>query len=157
MDNIDYKILQCLTKNARANASDIARKVKLSTSAVIERIKKLEASGTIKGYTAIIDHQKLNKDVTAVMSVVIEHPKFNDSFVQATVSNPHITECLYIAGDFDYLLKVITDNTKMLENVLNDVKSIPGVSKTKTNIVLSSQKNEYNVPIKVRKEVKGDK
>lgn len=157
MDNTDYKILQCLTKNARANSSEIAEKVKLSTSAVIERIKKLEASGTIKGYTAIIDPQKLNKDVTAMMSVAIDHPKYNDSFVAATVGNPHITECLYIAGDFDYLLKVITDNTKMLESVLNDIKSIPGVSKTKTNIVLSSPKNEYNVPIKVRKEVKIDK
>lgn len=152
MDNTDYKILQCLSKNARANSSEIAEKVKLSTSAVIERIKKLEAGGVIKGYTAILDPHKLNKDVTAMMSVAIDHPKFNDGFVQAVTGNHHITECLYIAGEFDYLLKVITDNTKMLESVLNEIKSIPGVSKTKTNIVLSIPKNEYAVPLKAKKE-----
>lgn len=151
LDNTDYKILHALSKNGRVGASEIADKVKLSTSAVIERIKKLEASGTILGYTAIIDPAKLNKDVTAMMSVAIDHPKFNDSFVAAVMSNPHITECMYIAGDFDYLLKVITDNTKMLENVLNEIKCIPGVSKTKTNIVLSIPKNLYNVPIKTKK------
>ncbi|MEG1612635.1 MAG: Lrp/AsnC family transcriptional regulator [Clostridia bacterium] len=151
MDTIDIKILSCLSKNARANASEIAETVKLSTSAVIERIKKLENNGTIKGYTAILDAQKLNKDVIAMMSVAIDHPKYNDGFVSEVMQNHHITECLYIAGDFDYLLKVITDNTHTLEGVLNCIKSIPGVSKTKTNIVLSTQKNEYAIPLKAKK------
>jgi Transcriptional regulators len=150
MDNTDIKILNCLSANARANASEIAEKVKLSTSAVIERIKKLENSDTILGYTVILNPQKLNKDVIAMMSVAIDHPKFNDGFVEAVMQNHHITECLYIAGDFDYLLKVITDNTQMLEGVLNEIKSIPGVSKTKTNIVLSSPKNEYSIPLRVK-------
>lgn len=139
-------------KNARANSSEIAEKVKLSTSTVIERIKKLENSGVIKGYTAIIVPEKLGKDVTALISVAIDHPKFNDGFVAAVKDNRHIAECLYIAGEFDYFLKVVTDNTKTLESVLNEIKSIPGVSKTQTSIVLSSPKNEYNVPVKAKKE-----
>lgn len=151
-DNTDVKILQCLMKNARANSSEIAEKVKLSTSTVIERIKKLENSGVIKGYAAIIVPEKLGKDVTALISVAIDHPKFNDGFVAAVKDNRHIAECLYIAGEFDYFLKVVTDNTKTLESVLNEIKSIPGVSKTQTSIVLSSPKNEYSVPIKAKKE-----
>jgi len=134
-------------KNARANSSEIAEKVKLSTSTVIERIKKLENSGVIKGYAAIIVPEKLGKDVTALISVAIDHPKFNDGFVAAVKDNRHIAECLYIAGEF-----VVTDNTKTLESVLNEIKSIPGVSKTQTSIVLSSPKNEYSVPIKAKKE-----
>ena len=151
MDNTDIKILDCLCKNARANASEIAEKVKLSTSAVIERMKKLENSGTIKGYTAVLDNQKLGKDVIAMMSVAIDHPKFNDNFVDEMRRNNHITECMYIAGDFDYLLKVVTDNTQTLESVLNYIKSIQGVSKTKTNIVLSTPKNVYAIPHKTKK------
>ena len=139
-------------KNARANSSEIAEKVKLSTSTVIERIKKLENSGVIKGYAAIIVPEKLGKDVTALISVAIDHPKFNDGFVAAVKDNRHIAECLYIAGEFDYFLKVVTDNTKTLESVLNEIKSIPGVSKTQTSIVLSSPKNEYSVPIKAKQE-----
>ena len=69
-------------KNARANSSEIAEKVKLSTSTVIERIKKLENSGVIKGYAAIIVPEKLGKDVTALISVAIDNPKFNDGFVE---------------------------------------------------------------------------
>ena len=152
MDNIDAKILQCLVKNARANSSDIAEKVKLSTSAVIERIRKLESSGVIKGYTAMVNPEKLGKDVIALISVAIDHPKFNDGFVTAAKSNHHITECLYIAGEFDYFLKIVTDNTKTLENVLNEIKSIPGVSKTQTSIVLSSPKNDYNCAIRPKKD-----
>ncbi len=148
MDNIDNKILHCLAKNARMNSSDIAKKVKLSTSAVIERIKKLESSGTILGYIAVVNPAKLNKDVIAMMNVAIDHPKYNDGFVAAVAKNPHITECMYIAGDFDYLLKVLTDNTKTLEEVLNEIKGIEGVSKTKTSIVLSSPKHEYSIPVK---------
>lgn len=145
MDNIDSKILQLLSQNARASASEIAGKVNLSTSAVIERIKKLENSGTILGYITVIDPSKLNKDVTAMMNVAIDHPKYNDSFVYTVSKMPQITECMYIAGDFDYLLKVITDDTKELEKVLNEIKCIEGVSKTKTSIVLSSLKHEHYI------------
>ncbi len=140
LDNIDLKILRCLTKNAKVSYSEIAEKVKLSTSAVIERVKKLESNGTIMGYTAILDPQKINKDVFAIMTVAIENPKYNGGFIETVTANPHVTECLYIAGEYDYFLKVVTDSTKTLENVLNSIKSIPGVSKTKTNIVFSSPK-----------------
>lgn len=92
------------------------------------------------------------KTLPALISVAIDHPKFNDGFVAAVKDNRHIAECLYIAGEFDYFLKVVTDNTKTLESVLNEIKSIPGVSKTQTSIVLSSPKNEYSVPIKAKKE-----
>ena len=151
LDNTDIKIINLLRKNFRSNASEIAEKIKLSVSTVIERIKKLENNGIILGYTVMLDNASIGKDVVAMMSISIEHPKHNEDFEAAVRQNPHITECYYIAGDFDYLLKVITDNTKSLEKVLNEIKSLQGVSKTKTNIVFSSPKNEYSVALKAKK------
>lgn len=151
LDNTDVKIINLLRKNSRTNASEIAEKIKLSVSTVIERIKKLENNGVILGYTVVLDNASIGKDVVAMMSVSIDHPKYNEAFEASVLQNPHITECHYIAGDFDYLLKVITDNTKSLEKVLNDIKSLQGVSKTKTSIVFSTPKLEFSVALKAKK------
>ena len=137
MDNIDLRILECLGKNARMNSSEIAEKVPLSTSAVIERIKKLEASRTILGYTVVCDPAALGKDITALISVGIESPKYNEVFERSVRENGNIVECYYIAGSFDYVLKIVTENTKTLEETLHYIKSISGVTKTVTSIVLS--------------------
>lgn len=145
MDNVDYKILNCLRKNARMNASVIGEKINMSVSAVIERIKKLEASGIIKQYTIVLDQKLIGKDITAYISVSLEHPKYNEGFSSSVQDNPQISECHYITGDFDYLLKVITCSTQELTNVLNTIKCIKGVSLTRTLIVLSTTKNEYCV------------
>ena len=70
MDTLDKKILECLQKNARQSASDIGKTIHLSVSTVIDRIRKLEASGIIQHYTAVLDEKKLGNDVTALMEVM---------------------------------------------------------------------------------------
>lgn len=142
MDVTDIKILSCLSNNSRMNASEIASKVSLSVSAVIERIKKLETNGVIKKYTLILDNSALGKDVSAMMFVNMENPRYNASFENMVKTHSHITECYYIAGDYDYLLKIITTNTSSLEKVLNDIKGVLGVSKTRTMIILSTIKQD---------------
>lgn len=150
MDRIDVQILNTLIDNSRINASDIAGIVGLSVPAVIERIKKLENASIIKKYTTIVDFTMLGSDVMALIMVSMEHPKYNDAFVSCMVNHPNIIECHYIAGDFDYLVKVASEDTNRLERVLNDIKCIHGVSKTKTMIILSTLKNEYSHIIKDR-------
>ena len=147
MDSIDIKILNRLKKNSRENASDIAEKVDLSVSAVIERIKKLEAADIIKQYTIVLNEKGIGKDVRAYISISTDHPKYNENFEKFVLENKNITECSYLAGDFDYLLKVVTDDTEGLERLLNSIKSIPGVSKTKTMLVLSGVKTDYSVEL----------
>lgn len=142
MDIIDYRILTCLKENSRENATNIGAKINLSTSAVIERIKKLEASGLIEGYTTIINQGALGREITAFIYVSLEHPKYNENFIRAVKENYSIAECHYIAGDFDFILKVITQTGKSLEGVLNDIKAIGGVSLTRTSVVLSTNKCE---------------
>lgn len=142
MDFIDYKILTCLKENARENATNIGAKINLSTSAVIERIKKLESSGLIEGYTTIINQSILGREIMAFIYVSLEHPKHNENFINLVKANSSIAECHYIAGDFDFILKVITQTGKSLEEVLNYIKAIYGVSLTRTSVVLSTNKSE---------------
>ena len=123
MDAIDYEILTCLKENARENATNIGNKVNLSTSAVIERIKKLESSGLIQQYTTIINQNILGRELLAFNNVRLEHPKHYENFVEVINANDEIAECYYIAGDFDFILKVITRSGKKLEEILNFIKS----------------------------------
>ena len=140
MDAIDYQILACLKENARENATNIGAKINLSTSAVIERIKKLESSGLIQQYTTILDQNMLGRDLIAFMYVSLEHPKHYENFVENINGNPSIAECYYIAGDYDFILKVVTKSGKGLEEILTGIKSIAGVSGTRTSVVLSTNK-----------------
>lgn len=142
MDSLDLQILSCLKENARENATNIGAKISLSTSAVIERIKKLEASGLIKQYTAIINQGISGRELTAFISVRLEHPKYNQSFCEMVERHEDIAECHYIAGDFDFILKIVTFSAKTLEDVLNTIKSMEGVSLTRTSVVLSTSKQE---------------
>ena len=142
MDIIDYKILECLKENARENATNIGAKINLSTSAVIERIKKLEASGLIEGYTTLINQSALGRELMAFTYVSMEHPKYNEGFINAVKENSSIAECHYVTGDHDFILKVFTYSSKSLEEVINYVKSIYGVALTRTSVVLSTNKCE---------------
>ena len=142
MDAIDYEILRCLKDNSRENATNIGSRINLSTSAVIERIKKLESSGIIEKYTTIINQNALGRELAAFIYVSLEHPKFNEGFIKKIEENYSISECHYIAGDFDFILKVVTKSGKSLEEILNYVKGISGVSLTRTSVVLSTNKCE---------------
>ncbi len=142
MDSIDYEILVCLKENSRDNATSIGSKINLSTSAVIERIKKMEASGLIEQYTAIINQNTLGRDLSAFIYVSLEHPKYYDEFVKRIKENDSIAECYYIAGDFDFILKVVTTSGSGLEGIINYIKYINGVSNTRTSVVLSTNKRD---------------
>lgn len=142
MDLIDYQILECLKNNSRENATNIGAKINLSTSAVIERIKKLENTGVICGYTTLINQSALGRELMAFIYVSLEHPKYNEGFVKKIKENNLIAECHYIAGDFDFILKVLAKSGKNLEEILNYIKSTEGVSLTRTSVVLSTNKCE---------------
>ena len=80
MDSLDYEILNILKKNARKKASDISKEIHLSVSTVIERIRKMESSGVIEAYTIITNEHKVGNDLTALMEISLDHPRYNESF-----------------------------------------------------------------------------
>ena len=145
MDHIDIKILRYLTKDARMNASQISQRVNLSISAVIERMKKLESSGLIKGYTAVIDEKQAGFNVQAMISIRLEHPKYNQEFNRQMCNHECVMECCYITGDFDYIARIGVSSTEELTKVLHDIKQIPGVSLTRTYVVLDNIKQNTSV------------
>ena len=144
MDRIDSEIVRLLLQNARISMSEISSCVNLSVSAVSERLKKLESSGMIQQYTAILNPQAFNKDLTVFMLITLESSQFRDEFVHYVLNEEAITEVHYLAGSFDCMVKIITENTTSLEKIFNQIKSLPGVSKTQTNVGLSTIKNQYS-------------
>lgn len=144
LDNTDVKILNFLKENARINSSQIAEKINMSVSAVIERIKKMEKAGLIRQYTVVVDDAKMGKDLAAYISISLEHPKYIDGFVESAQQTDEILECHYITGGFDFLLKVLASSTEDLSNTLNKIKGIQGVSLTNTLVVLHTMKRELS-------------
>ncbi|HEY0881071.1 MAG TPA: Lrp/AsnC family transcriptional regulator [Archangium sp.] len=148
MDAKDHLLVQALQADGRATQLQLAREVGLSQPATAERIRKLEEAGVILGYAARVDAAKLGKDVTAFVGVSIEHPKFFDGFAKRVRGLEEVLECHRVAGDDSYLLKVKTTNTRSLDALLVEtLRTIPGVTRTSTTIVLSSIKEETRVHV----------
>ena len=136
MDQIDLKILSILQNNGRSRLADIAGEVELSTPAVMERVKKLEASGIIAGYHALIDGKKVGKDIAAFIGVSIGHQRDTEGFAAQMLQYPDVLECHHVTGDESFILKVKSANTGSLEKLLGEIRSVEGVTRTVTKVVL---------------------
>jgi|WetSurMetagenome_2_1015567.scaffolds.fasta_scaffold214033_2 Lrp/AsnC family transcriptional regulator, leucine-responsive regulatory protein len=146
MDATDHQLVQLLQENGRATQLQLAREVGLSQPAVAERMKKLEAQGVIRGYSARVDPAALGSDVLAFVSVSLEHPKHFDSFITRVLALPYVLECHRVAGEDSFLLKVRTENTGTLDDLLvKTIRMMPGVTRTQTTIVLRSIKEEIRI------------
>ena len=141
LDSIDKKILKLLYQDGRASASYIADNVKLSVPAVTDRIKKLQDSGVILGFKPIISSKKINLDITAFITVYSESSKNFEIVVSNAEINKNIMKCYTTTGDGSHLLLVKVENTENLEKLLRTIQGWPGVSRTQTQIVLSSYNN----------------
>ncbi len=142
MDKIDLDIIKLLKNNGRMTSSDISKRVQLSIPAVSERIRKLEEAKIINQYTILVNRPKLNLNLMAFILVNVDSqhvPKFKQKILQCD----SILECHHLAGECDYLLKVVVENTAALENfVTNTLKKEIPVAKTNTIVVLSTLKEQ---------------
>ena len=140
IDYIDLKILSILQNSGRSRLADIAEEVELSAPAVFERVKKLEVNGVIKGYQALLDGKKVGKDITAFIGVSIGNQQDIDKIATQMLRNPDVLECHHITGDESFILKVKSANTTSLEKLLAEIRSVEGVTRTVTRVVLSTAK-----------------
>ena len=138
IDIIDNKILEMLFKDGRASASLIAEKIGLSVPATTDRIKKLQDSGVILSFRPVIDSKKIDLDITAFITVYSESSKNFEQVVSNAQKNLNVMKCYTTTGDGSHLLLVKVENTKSLEKLLRTVQEWPGVTRTQTQIVLSS-------------------
>ncbi len=145
LDSVDYAILKCLKENARMTSSEIGKKINLSVSAVIERIKKLEKNEVIQGYTVAINQEKMGNGLVAIMEVSLEHPKYYEEFAEMVRNNDNIQSCYYRTGEFDFILNIYTDSADSLEKIHRSVMNMTGIQATKTHFVLKVVKNDLTV------------
>lgn len=144
MDNTDHRILEELSGNGRATVSEISRRVNLSVPAVAERIRKLEEAGIIEGYFAKVSRSKSGLRLLVFIHVQIDKPENAERFRNSIAEIPSILECHHIAGPYDYLLKVLLEDTDALEAFMSSIKNIRGVVSTNTTVVLSTLKEKTN-------------
>jgi Lrp/AsnC family leucine-responsive transcriptional regulator len=138
LDEIDIRILALLQEHCKMPLAKIGQQVGLSAPAVIERIKKLEEGGVILGYTALLDARKLGCDITAFIGVLTSHPRDVSDVEREIESRVEVLECHHVTGEYTLLLKVKTADTSSLEQIISHLRSIEGVSRTETMIVLST-------------------
>jgi Lrp/AsnC family transcriptional regulator, leucine-responsive regulatory protein len=138
LDAIDVRILALLQEHCKMPLAKIGQRVGLSAPAVIERIKKLEESGIITGYTALLDARKLGCDITAFIGVLASHPRGIRDVELQIESRPEVLECHHVTGGYTLLLKVKTASTTTLEELISHLRTIEGVSRTETMVVLST-------------------
>jgi DNA-binding Lrp family transcriptional regulator len=144
MDELDYKILEKLNKNARKSYREIARELEVSLTTISNRIKKLEDEKIIEGYIPIINQEKIGYDLTAVINVKISHGKLIE--VQEKISkDKHVSDVFDITGDWDSLIIAHFKDRKDLNGFIKGVLAIDNVEKTNTQIVLNIVKNEKRV------------
>ena len=140
MDVTDLRLLAALTRNARITFAELAELVGLSGPATAERVRKLEERQVITGYSALLDPELMGRGLTAFIAVTLESPAFRDPFVTGIAKLTSVVECHHLAGDDDYLLKVHVNGTRGLEMFVTErLKSLPGVARTRTTVVLSTQ------------------
>jgi Lrp/AsnC family leucine-responsive transcriptional regulator len=148
IDTIDVEILSILQQNARTTQADIAKAVELAPSAVLERIRKLEARGVIRDYLAVIDPKVVERGLLAFVAVrTTEHgPEMPSARAMAEI--PEVLEVHHVAGDDCYLLKVRARDAEHLGQLLRQrIASFAPVTSTKTTIVLETVKESARIPI----------
>ena len=141
-NKLDRIIAKLIMQDSTLTNNQIGEKVGLSSSATNERIRKMKKDGSIKRFATIIDSKFMNMELGAFISIWMEGD--NDAeFPKYIMNNENILECHRVTGEASYLLKVRCENTKALDNLTtNFLKKQPGVTKTITQIILSSDKEE---------------
>jgi Lrp/AsnC family transcriptional regulator, leucine-responsive regulatory protein len=153
IDDKDAEILNQLQLNARETQTEIARVVGLAPSAVMERVRKLEARGVIRGYAALLDPGALNQGLLAFVAVRSEEAPGDDSVSRALADCPEVMEVHHVAGDDCHLIKIRARNAEHLGQLLRTrLGRIPGVRSTRTTIVLETVKETPRLPITTTEE-----
>jgi Lrp/AsnC family leucine-responsive transcriptional regulator len=148
IDEIDLRILDMLQRNGKLSQAKIAGAVGLTTPSVNERIKKMERHGMIKGFVALLDHEKMGFPLTAYVDVALEHPRFEKSFIDDLEKLLGVQECHYIAGEYAYRLKVkAADPSSLADFLQRRLLAIKGVSRVRTQVSLSSKKESTLLPL----------
>jgi Lrp/AsnC family leucine-responsive transcriptional regulator len=150
LDAIDLKILDCLQADARIANVDLARKVHLSPSPCLARVRALEESGIISRHVTLLDPKRLGLTVSVLVQVTLEkqiEPAL-EVFERAVRDRPEVMECYLMTGDADYLLRVVVPDVPAFERfILDFLSKVPGVGNIKSSFALKQVKYNTALPL----------
>jgi DNA-binding Lrp family transcriptional regulator len=144
LDEIDRKILTQLQENCRITVKELSENLGLSPTPIFERIKKMENAGLITQYVALLDQKMLNLGLTAFLHVAIkDHSRAAlDEFLDKITAYPEVMECHHVTGDFDFIIKVVTEDMESYnEFILQKLSIVPHLGKVQSQFSLSVRKD----------------
>ncbi len=150
LDKIDLQILKILQQNGRITNLQLSNEIGLSPAPTLERVRKLENSGYILSYHALVDEEKLGLGIKTFIQVSLDFHKNNtiQTFLEEVQEIKEITECHHVTGQCDFLLKVYVKDIKAYEQLIMQKISRITVLKTfQTMIIMSTNKKEPTVPL----------
>jgi len=150
LDLIDKKILTLLQENSKINIKELALKIGLTQTPVYERIKRLEKSGIIQNYIAVLNKEKigLNVEVFCQVTLLVHSKELINKFEAAINKMDEVIECFHVAGNYDYLLKIIVKDMKNYQNFLkNKLSVLASVGNVQSTFVMTSTKNNTILPL----------
>lgn len=153
LDRIDRNILAELQQNGRISNVELSKKVGLSPTPCLDRVKRLERNGVIIGYSANIDAGILGLNLLVLVEITLEKtsPDVFEEFSKAVQKIPVIQECHLVSGNFDFLLKTRVADMAAYRNLLGDtLLRLPAVSESRTYVVMEEVKATTALPINLK-------
>lgn len=150
LDDLDRSILRVLQDDGRISNLDLARTVGLSPAATHARVRRLEGSGVIRGYTAVVDTEAVGLDLLCLISISLQlHQADNVARTRTLIeAMPEVLECHHLTGEYDYVLKVVLPNRRALERfVVERLTPLPAIARIHTSLVLAVWKSTTALPI----------
>ncbi len=139
MDDTDLQLVALLVADARAPYAELARAVGLSAPSVHERVRRLERTGAIRGYTAVVDPSAVGLGVTALVGILQREGTEQDDLGEALAGIEEVEDCWFVAGDEAFVVKVRVADLDALDPTLSMLRRVPGVTRTRTTVVLSTR------------------
>jgi len=152
LDRHDVLLLAELQRDARQTVQQLAAAAGLSSTPCWKRVKDMEAAGIIRGYTALVDRERVGLSLCVLAEVNLTRHNEDDvrKFEQAVAACPQIVSCYATTGQADYLVKVLVPDIKRYESFLHDtVFKLPGVTHVRSSVVLKEVKSETRLPLDV--------
>lgn len=151
LDEVDLHILRLLQRDGRITNADLARKVGLSPPSVLQRVRKLEELGFVRGYAAVLDAERLGFGLTVLVQISLSlHQDLPiERFRRAIEDIPEVLECYNVSGEFDFLLKVVVTDMRAYEALVRErLSKIKGVRQLQSCFVMSTTKRVLALPLK---------
>jgi Lrp/AsnC family leucine-responsive transcriptional regulator len=139
LDDIDRQLLGHLLADARASYADLARAVGLSAPSVHDRVRRLERSGALRGYQAVVDPAAVGLGVTALVGILQREGVEQDDLAEGLARIEEVEDCWFVAGEEAFVVKVRVADVDALEHTLGTLRRTPGVARTRTTVVLSTR------------------